>query len=94
MIVITLVIIFIYILEQQQLQYADYFSKGTIEISDFTLRLGNLPDKEYYGGSQGIMRIKLWHLLQNVLNNEAEMKRMKLYKNAVLPPINEDDNYL
>ena len=53
-------IIFIEMLYRQQKKYAAMFELQTIEMNDFCIRLENLPDFDYYGGNENVLKMKLW----------------------------------
>ena len=44
-----------------------------MEIKDFTVRLENLPDFEYYNGDEIILKMKLWVQILDILKSKLKM---------------------
>lgn len=43
------------------------FETETIEMSDFTVMLKNLPTDSFFGGDENILRVRLWDKLEKIL---------------------------
>lgn len=69
--VILLLFAFYDRLEEQQKQFFDKYDAETIQMIDFTMMLGNLPDDEYFYGDEDILRIRLWCQAEDILKNMA-----------------------
>ena len=61
---------FIHILEQRQLEYIEQFKRQTIQMSDFALRVKNLPRDSEYGDREHILKAYLWDHFQALLARE------------------------
>ena len=57
---IIVIIFFAKILKWQQGEYAKYFNNQTIKISDFTVRIKNLPFDNEFDGEENILKAQLW----------------------------------
>jgi len=48
--IVSVSIWFIYFLDMRYKEYAEVFDQRSVEMRDFTLKFGNLPDDLEYGG--------------------------------------------
>lgn len=48
-----------------------------MEIKDFTIRIENLPEFEYYDGDESILKIKLWLKIQNIMKSKLNIEMRK-----------------
>ena len=69
-VVVISISVFAYILEQRQMDYVDEFRRRTIQMSDFSLRVKNLPNDEEYGDNEHILKAHLWDHFQQLLARE------------------------
>ena len=49
-VIVGLAIWFLCLLDTRYKEYAEIFDQRSVEMRDFTLRIGNLPDDWVYGG--------------------------------------------
>ena len=40
-------------------------------MTDFSVMLENLPADSYFNGDENVMRVRLWHQIENILMNEG-----------------------
>lgn len=59
LVIITL-ICFIYILDARQNEYIAQFNDDTIMMSDYTIRVKNLPSDQKYQDKEELLRAHLW----------------------------------
>ena len=59
-VVVISVAVFAHVLSQRQMDYVEEFRRRTIQMSDFSLRVKNLPNDEEYGGEDRILKAHLW----------------------------------
>lgn len=55
-ITIFAIIIFVKVLEVTQKEYVDHFDEATLEMTDFTIRVDNLPHHKFYGDNDDALR--------------------------------------
>ena len=67
MLVIIAVIIYIYVLQERQKEFIDQFNQQVIEMSDFAIRVKNLPTNLKYDDNENILRAQLWRHFQKIL---------------------------
>ena len=63
----VLMILFVKLLAKKQREYADDFDKETIEMSDFTVRLSQMPTNKYFDGDENVLKTLLWKQMDEVL---------------------------
>lgn len=69
--IVLLLIWFYNRLDEQQKAFHEKFETETIEMTDFTIMLENLPADAFFHGDENIMRARLWNQIENILQNEA-----------------------
>ena len=67
--------------------YTDKFKDETIEMDDFTVMIKNLPKDSYFNHDENILKVRLWDLIQNRLNDEAKEKGMELSEELTIADI-------
>ena len=67
MLVILAVMIYIHILRERQKEYIAQFNQQVIEMSDFAIRVKNLPTNFKYDDNENILRAQLWRHFQKIL---------------------------
>ena len=65
--VIVLIICFIYVLDLRQRQYIKQYKNQTMEMSDYTVRVKNLPNDFEYDGREEILQAHLWSHFTSIL---------------------------
>lgn len=65
--VVILYIIFYNRLEEQQIQFVEKFEGDTIQMTDFTVMLENLPPDKFFNGDEDVMRMYLWQHCETIL---------------------------
>lgn len=55
-------------------QYAEVFDSVNVEMRDFVLRFGNLPNDHVYGGKDMMLQCQLWNHVERVVRNSFEEK--------------------
>lgn len=61
--------VFIYWLDKNQTLFSKTYKQNLNQISNYALRLGNMPSRKHYSGSQNIMRIYLWYIIHRILES-------------------------
>lgn len=74
-IVILSFFIFIIILRNRQDEYIHQYKMQTIEMSDFTIRVENLPCDIAYGDNEHVLKAKLWRHFQRILAESARAQQ-------------------
>lgn len=64
------VILFIVYVEILQEEYILEFKSQTVSMSDFAIRVKNLPKASTYGGDLDVLRAELWKFFQDLLVNQ------------------------
>ena len=67
LLVIMVIVCFIYLLDVSQNKYIEEFNKQTIKMSDFTIRVKNLPGEAEFGGKEEILKAELWAHFEELL---------------------------
>ena len=65
--VIVLIICFIYVLDLRQREYIKQYKDQTMEMSDYTVRVKNLPNDFEYDGREEILQAHLWRHFATIL---------------------------
>jgi hypothetical protein len=88
---IMIIVCFIYALDVGQNRYIAEFKAQTIEMSDFTIRVKNLPSEAEFGGKEEILKAELWAHFEELLLEEhkalpAIPGQLKQFFQARMPP--------
>jgi hypothetical protein len=67
LLVIMVIVCFIYLLDVSQNKYIEEFNRQTIKMSDFTIRVKNLPSEAEFGGKEEILKAELWAHFEELL---------------------------
>ena len=77
-IVIICFIIFIQIMESAQEKITHKFKDQTIEMTDFTVRVKNLPEDIKYGGNIDHLRAYLIHHFERIIKDQMKLRDMEV----------------
>lgn len=69
---VILIIIFAELLNNSQEDYANKFNQQTIEMTDFTIRVKNLPHHEKYFDKDDVLRAMITHHFQEIVKDEIK----------------------
>lgn len=72
LLVIMTIVCFIYLLEVMQNKYIEEYNKQTIKMSDFTIRVKNLPGEAEFGGKEEILKAELWAHFEELLFKQKQ----------------------
>ena len=64
------IILFTTILTQTQEEYVEMFDESTIEMTDFTLRIKNLPHHAFYNNNDELLRSILTAHFEEIIKDE------------------------
>jgi hypothetical protein len=53
-------------------QYAEVFDSVNVEMRDFVLCFGNLPNDHVYGGKDMMLQCQLWNHIERITRNSFE----------------------
>ena len=62
-----MIIVFIYTLDNRQNEFIAAYNKKTMTMSDYTIRVKNLPNDAEYGGKEEILKAHLWTHFESLL---------------------------
>ena len=65
---VFLIICFIYVLDLRQREYIKQYKAQTMEMSDYTIRVKNLPNDLEYDGREEILQAHLWRHFASMLD--------------------------
>jgi hypothetical protein len=57
-------------LNDKQIEYAENFDDETVDMTDFVVRLENLPLNFEYQEKENVLKAQLWKQLEDVLEEE------------------------
>jgi hypothetical protein len=77
-IVVILFLIYIEILEFSQKSYVDEFKDQTIEMTDFTIRVKNLPEDIDYGGDTEDLKAYLMEHFGKIIRDGVEKRELEI----------------
>ena len=64
---VLMIIVFIYTLDNRQNEFIAAYNKKTITMSDYTIRVKNLPNDAEYGGKEEVLKAHLWAHFESIL---------------------------
>ena len=71
---VIMIIVFIYTLDHRQNEFIAAYNKKTMTMSDFTIRVKNLPNDAEYGGKEEILKAHLWAHFESLLLKRHQTK--------------------
>lgn len=82
------IVCFIYVLDVKQHEYIEEYNKQTIKMSDFTIRVKNLPSDAEFGGKKEILKAELWAHFEQLLVKEKDSiaAHLKQFFKSRMPP--------
>lgn len=72
LIVILSTVVYSQLLHNSLTIYTNQFKDQTIEMSDFTISLGNLPLEHKYGNNEDVLRVFLIKHFESIVKNEMK----------------------
>ena len=69
--VVVLIICFINVLDLRQKQFIEQYKNQTMEMSDYTIRVKNLPNDIEYDGREEILQAHLWSHFTSILGADG-----------------------
>jgi len=88
------VILFTWILIETQEDFVDRFNNQTIQMTDFTIRVKNLPHHKYYGDNDEALKAVLMAHFSEVIKDELKlMKERKEFIDADGDGVNDIDDF-
>jgi len=88
------VILFTWILIETQEDYVDRFNDQTIQMTDFTIRVKNLPHHKFYGDNDEALKAVLMTHFSEVIKDELKhIKEMNEFVDADGDGINDNEDF-
>jgi len=71
------IVLFTHILSERQEEYIQQYNAQVIQMSDFTLRVKNLPNDSEYGENEEILKAQLFYFFQTLLSNNKYLRNQQ-----------------